>query len=111
MSRSIGDHTLAPLGVIAEPVISQHVLEEGDELLVLASDGVWEFIDCQQVRGAPAPLSYLSLSLSLSLSFYLPVCLFLFVHDSFEPSTDARIPTTRSLTFDVFCLQLMISSQ
>jgi serine/threonine protein phosphatase PrpC len=48
MARSIGDHTLAPLGVIAEPVITEHEMKETDELLILASDGVWEFIDCQQ---------------------------------------------------------------
>jgi len=44
MARSIGDHLCAEVGVIAEPVVESYVLSPEDEILILASDGVWEFI-------------------------------------------------------------------
>jgi len=48
MSRSIGDHALESVGVIAEPVIVEHDLKRGDQFLILASDGVWEFISSEE---------------------------------------------------------------
>jgi len=54
MARSIGDHAVATVGVIAEPVITHHDLEETDEFMILASDGVWEFVsseDAVQIVG------------------------------------------------------------
>ena len=39
MARSIGDHAVSTVGVIAEPVVSFHDVQENDEFLVLASDG------------------------------------------------------------------------
>ena len=48
MSRSFGDQVAASVGVLATPEITQHVLEENDEFIVLASDGVWEFISNQE---------------------------------------------------------------
>lgn len=44
MSRSIGDHAIASVGVISEPVVTYHDVTDDDEFLILASDGVWEFI-------------------------------------------------------------------
>uniref|UniRef100_A0A7S4EFC8 PPM-type phosphatase domain-containing protein n=1 Tax=Pseudo-nitzschia australis TaxID=44445 RepID=A0A7S4EFC8_9STRA len=44
MARSIGDHAVKSIGVIAEPVVSFHDVRENDDFLVLATDGVWEFI-------------------------------------------------------------------
>lgn len=44
MARSIGDYAVKSVGVIAEPVVSFHDLHENDTLLILATDGVWEFI-------------------------------------------------------------------
>mmetsp|Transcript_43384 Transcript_43384/g.48830 ORF Transcript_43384/g.48830 Transcript_43384/m.48830 type:complete len:531 (+) Transcript_43384:149-1741(+) len=44
MARSIGDHAVKPIGVIAEPVVSFHDVNENDSFLILATDGVWEFI-------------------------------------------------------------------
>lgn len=44
MSRSIGDQIAHTVGVIAAPEIVTHTLSSNDRLLVLASDGVWEFI-------------------------------------------------------------------
>jgi serine/threonine protein phosphatase PrpC len=55
MSRSIGDHAIASVGVISEPVVTSHDVTEDDEFLILASDGVWEFIksiEAVQVVGA-----------------------------------------------------------
>lgn len=45
MARSIGDHAVATVGVIAEPVVTTHAVTEQDEFLILASDGVWEFLE------------------------------------------------------------------
>jgi serine/threonine protein phosphatase PrpC len=44
MSRSMGDGVAASVGVIAEPEIMEYRLTPEDKFLVLASDGVWEFI-------------------------------------------------------------------
>ena len=45
MSRSIGDLVAASVGVIAEPEFFELQLNESDKFLVIATDGVWEFID------------------------------------------------------------------
>jgi len=45
MARSIGDHLVKTVGVIPEPEVTKYMVKEGDEFLVMASDGVWEFID------------------------------------------------------------------
>jgi serine/threonine protein phosphatase PrpC len=37
------------VGVTSEPEVATHALQEGDRLLVLASDGVWEHLTDQQV--------------------------------------------------------------
>jgi len=44
MARSIGDHAVKSVGVTAEPVVSFHDINENDSFLILATDGVWEFI-------------------------------------------------------------------
>lgn len=44
MSRSIGDHVLKKVGVIADPVINNFDLTEEDEFLIIGTDGIWEFI-------------------------------------------------------------------
>jgi len=45
MSRSIGDWNMKKVGVIAEPVVTHHTVTDRDEFLIVASDGIWEFID------------------------------------------------------------------
>jgi serine/threonine protein phosphatase PrpC len=45
MSRSIGDHAISTVGVIAEPVVTYHDITDEDEFFIVASDGVWEFLD------------------------------------------------------------------
>lgn len=51
MSRSIGDHAVKPVGVISEPVVTTYEITDDDEFMIIATDGVWEFIDsCEAVR-------------------------------------------------------------
>ena len=45
MTRSFGDATAARVGVNAIPEISLVDLTPEDKIIVLASDGVWEFLD------------------------------------------------------------------
>jgi serine/threonine protein phosphatase PrpC len=45
MSRSLGDTELDSYGVIPDPDITTYTLDDQDKFLILASDGVWEFID------------------------------------------------------------------
>lgn len=48
MSRSIGDLAVKRVGVIADPDVSKFEIDPvQDKFLLLASDGVWEFIDNQ----------------------------------------------------------------
>lgn len=48
MSRSVGDHLVKTIGVIAEPEVWVHEIDtSGECFMVIASDGVWEFIDSQ----------------------------------------------------------------
>jgi len=48
-TRSLGDIYAEELGVIADPEMVTRELEEGDEIIVLASDGVFEFLTNQSV--------------------------------------------------------------
>ena len=48
MSRSLGDHAVKSVGVIAEPVVSRHKLQQNDEFMIIATDGVWEFLSSQE---------------------------------------------------------------
>uniref|UniRef100_A0A7S2U5W4 PPM-type phosphatase domain-containing protein n=1 Tax=Lotharella oceanica TaxID=641309 RepID=A0A7S2U5W4_9EUKA len=49
MSRSIGDKISQRVGVISVPEIKTHELTGDDHFIVLASDGVWEFMENQEV--------------------------------------------------------------
>lgn len=44
MSRSVGDHALKGVGVIADPAVHSYHLSDDDEFFIIATDGVWEFI-------------------------------------------------------------------
>lgn len=48
MSRSIGDTVAASVGVTCEPEMIHIVLEPQDKFIILASDGVWEFISSME---------------------------------------------------------------
>lgn len=49
MSRSIGDLVATKAGVVPDPDTVTHELAFEDKLLVLATDGVWEFVSNQLV--------------------------------------------------------------
>jgi serine/threonine protein phosphatase PrpC len=44
MTRSLGDLVGSWAGVIATPEITEHTLTPDDKFVILASDGVWEFL-------------------------------------------------------------------
>jgi len=48
MTRSFGDLVAASVGVIAKPEIWERDITADDKFLILASDGVWEFISNQE---------------------------------------------------------------
>ena len=50
MSRSIGDLIATTLGVIPEPEYIEKEIDERTKFIILASDGVWEFLDNKMVR-------------------------------------------------------------
>jgi len=57
MARSIGDNAVKKVGVIAEPEVRTHVVTEADAFMIIASDGVWEFISSEDaVRAVAASL-------------------------------------------------------
>jgi serine/threonine protein phosphatase PrpC len=49
MSRSIGDEISHTVGVSSIPEMKVHVITSSDKYMVMASDGVWEFLSNQQV--------------------------------------------------------------
>jgi serine/threonine protein phosphatase PrpC len=49
MTRSFGDAVASKVGVIAEPEMSEIILNKDDKVIVLASDGVWEFLKNEDV--------------------------------------------------------------
>ena len=51
MGRSIGDHAVSGVGVIAEPEVTTYEVTADDEFMILASDGVWEFITSSEAVG------------------------------------------------------------
>ena len=48
MTRSFGDRVAATVGVMSEPEIKEFTYEEGDKFMIIASDGIWEFISSQE---------------------------------------------------------------
>ena len=48
MTRSFGDRVAATVGVMSEPEIKEFMYEEGDKFMIIASDGIWEFISSQE---------------------------------------------------------------
>ena len=49
MSRSIGDSVAASVGVISEPDILEYDLTSQDKFIVIASDGVFEFLSNEDI--------------------------------------------------------------
>ena len=48
MSRSFGDEVAASVGTISEPEIKEFDLTADDRFIVIASDGIWEFISSEE---------------------------------------------------------------
>lgn len=48
MSRSIGDLCMKSVGVTAESILTTHLLQEDDEFLILATDGVWGVLNSSE---------------------------------------------------------------
>lgn len=48
MSRSVGDTVGKAAGVISTPEITSHTLTDADRYLIIASDGLWEFIETDE---------------------------------------------------------------
>lgn len=48
MARSIGDHAVTKLGVIATPDVQAYDLTSDDQFMILATDGIWEFVSSQE---------------------------------------------------------------
>ena len=55
MSRSFGDQAAVEVGVNAEAEILEMNLTEQDKFIVIASDGVWEFLSNDEVVGLIMP--------------------------------------------------------
>ena len=55
MSRSIGDLLASTLGVIPEPEFIEMDIDKDTKFAVLASDGVWEFLDNKKVKDLVMP--------------------------------------------------------
>lgn len=55
MTRSFGDEVAGRVGITAEPEILELDLQKDDKFIVLASDGVWEFITNEEVAQMVAP--------------------------------------------------------
>merc|ERR1711998_408310 len=48
MSRSLGDTIVHRSGASAEPETLEHIVDEYDEFMIIATDGVWDVIDNNQ---------------------------------------------------------------
>ena len=55
MSRSFGDKAVAGVGVISEPEITETSIDVRHKVIVVASDGVWEFLDNDHVLKIISP--------------------------------------------------------
>jgi serine/threonine protein phosphatase PrpC len=58
MTRSFGDSIAKHIGVIAEPELQIHKLHRDDRMIVLASDGIWEFLSNQEVAEIVFPFYF-----------------------------------------------------
>ena len=48
MARSFGDEVAASVGTISEPEIEYFDITENDKFIIIASDGIWEFISSDE---------------------------------------------------------------
>lgn len=55
MSRSFGDKAGIKAGTNAEPELIEHTMEATDKLIVVASDGIWEYLENEDVMKIVSP--------------------------------------------------------
>ena len=55
MSRSIGDLISSDLGIISEPEIIEMNIDNNTKFIILASDGIWEFLSNENVKDIVMP--------------------------------------------------------
>ena len=55
MSRSIGDFVASKLGVIPEPKFIDEKIDKDTKFIIVASDGIWEFLDNDTVKNMVKP--------------------------------------------------------
>lgn len=55
VSRTIGDLIATPLGVIPEPVFTENNIDKDTNFIIIASDGVWEFLNNIKVAEIVSP--------------------------------------------------------
>ena len=58
MSRSLGDQVAHSVGVSSVPEVTEFILDSDDRFLVIATDGVWEFLSNQDVVDIVTPYYY-----------------------------------------------------
>merc|ERR1711924_129823 len=83
-TRSIGDSLAESLGVMAEPELDHHQIKANDKVLIVASDGIFEFI---MTRGC--------LDMALLYNNPLEACLAL-VGESYKLWIERKIARTTS---------------
>ena len=49
MTRSFGDVIGSVLRVIAEPEVTEYIIKKEDKAIIIASDGLWEYISNEEV--------------------------------------------------------------
>jgi len=49
VTRAFGDQLVANIGVISDPITTIHTVTENDYILLLASDGIWEFMNTELI--------------------------------------------------------------
>ena len=76
MSRSLGDTIVHRSGVSAEPETLEHIVDEYDEFMIIATDGVWDVIDNNQAVQMVQNFSSKSPKWSTfgRVQYYLQIC-------------------------------------
>ena len=49
MTRSFGDYFASTAGTICEPEVTEHYFKEEDKFIIIASDGLFEFIESEEI--------------------------------------------------------------
>ena len=55
MSRSLGDRVAHSVGVNCIPEVKEFHIQPNDKFIVIATDGLWEFMSNEEVSAIVAP--------------------------------------------------------